>query len=52
MSAFDALDRVVRTFRRHGIALPVVGMNAATASRVERIGPHDKPGAACAVGGP
>lgn len=42
ISSIGALDRVVMKFRRHDIPVEVVGMNAATASMVERLGMHDK----------
>lgn len=51
ISAINALDRVVLKFRHHGIAVDVVGMNETTATMVERVGTHDKPGATFAVGG-
>ncbi|MBA9066166.1 SulP family inorganic anion transporter [Methylobacterium fujisawaense] len=51
ISAITALDRVVLKLRHHGISVDVVGMNEATATMVERIGTHDKPGATFAVGG-
>ena len=51
ISAINALDRVVLKLRHHGITVDVVGMNEATATMVERIGTHDKPGATFAVGG-
>ncbi len=51
ISAINALDRVVLKFRHHGITVDVVGMNEATATMVERIGIHDKPGATFAASG-
>jgi SulP family sulfate permease len=50
ISAVNALDRVVLKVRRHGVPVTLVGMNAATASMVERLATHDKPGAALASG--
>lgn len=46
ITSINALDRVVLKFRHHGIAVDVIGMNDATATLVERLGTHDKPGAA------
>ena len=51
VTSINALDRVVLKFRRHGIPVDVVGMNEATASMVERLGTHDKPGAALGPSG-
>ncbi|HEV7717617.1 MAG TPA: SulP family inorganic anion transporter [Arsenicitalea sp.] len=45
LSAVGALDRVVMKARRHGREVEVVGLNAASASMVERFGVHDKVGA-------
>lgn len=45
VSAVAALDRVVLNFRREGVAVEVLGMNAATATIVDRHGVHDKPDA-------
>ncbi|MCJ2082376.1 SulP family inorganic anion transporter [Methylobacterium sp. J-090] len=50
ITGINALDRVVLKFRRHGVPVAVVGMNPATASMVERLATHDKPGAALASG--
>ena len=51
ITGVNALDRVVLKFRRHGIPVEVAGMNAATATLVERLGTHDKPGAALTASG-
>lgn len=51
ITSINALDRVVLKFRHHGIPVEVVGMNAATATMVERLGTHDKPDAALAAPG-
>jgi SulP family sulfate permease len=51
VTAVNALDRMVLKFRHHGIAVEIVGMNDATATMVERLGTHHKPGAALAAGG-
>ncbi|OWJ66178.1 sodium-independent anion transporter [Inquilinus limosus] len=46
ISAVGALDRVVLKARRHGRAVEVVGLNAASATMVERFAVHDKEEAA------
>jgi sulfate permease, SulP family len=51
ISAVGALDRVVLKARRHGRQVEVVGMNAASATMVERFAVHDKDPAAVAVAG-
>ncbi len=40
ISAVGALDRVVLKARRNGIAVEVTGLNAASATMVERFGTH------------
>ncbi len=45
ITAVNALDRVVLKFRHHDIPVEIIGMNAATATMVERLATHDKPGA-------
>ena len=50
LTAVNALDRVVLKFRHHGVAVTLVGMNSATATMVERLATHDKPGATLASG--
>jgi len=45
ISAVAALDRVVMKARRQGRSVEVIGLNAASATLVERFGQHDKPGA-------
>ncbi len=52
ITSINALDRVVLKFRHHGIPVDVIGMNEATATMVERLGTHDKPGAALGAPGP
>jgi SulP family sulfate permease len=42
ISAIDALDRVVMKARRHERAVEIVGLNAASATMVERFGIHQK----------
>jgi len=51
ISSINALDRVVLKFRHHGIPVEVTGMNEATATMVERLGTHDKAGAALSAAG-
>lgn len=43
LSAVGALDRVVLKFRREGAEVELVGLNAASATLVERLAIHDKP---------
>ncbi|WP_137181175.1 SulP family inorganic anion transporter [Roseomonas sp. AR75] len=45
LTAVAALDRVVLKFRREGTEVEVLGMNEASATLVDRLGTHDKPGA-------
>jgi len=45
ISSVAALDKVVLKFRRDGTEVRVVGLNEASATLVERVGIHDKPGA-------
>lgn len=42
ISAVGALDRVVLKARRRGHQVDVVGLNAASATMIERFGRHDK----------
>jgi SulP family sulfate permease len=44
ISAIAALDRVVLKARRHGRIVELIGLNAASASMVERFAAHDKEG--------
>jgi SulP family sulfate permease len=46
LTAVAALDRVVLKFRREGTEVEVLGMNEASATLVDRLATHDKPGAA------
>ena len=46
LSAVGALDKVVLKFRREGTEVEVLGLNAASATLVDRLGVHDKPDAA------
>ncbi|MCL5975124.1 MAG: SulP family inorganic anion transporter [Gammaproteobacteria bacterium] len=43
ITSVSALDKVVLKFRREGTEVELVGMNAATATIVDRFGVHDKP---------
>ncbi|MEQ9394566.1 SulP family inorganic anion transporter [Haliea sp.] len=43
ITAVSALDKVVIKFRREGAEVNLVGMNAASATIVDRFGVHDKP---------
>jgi sulfate permease, SulP family len=45
ITAVSALDKVVMKFRREGTEVVVLGMNAASATMVDRFGTHDKDGA-------
>jgi len=51
ITSINALDRVVLKFRHHDIPVDVIGMNEATATMVERLGTHDKPGASLNAAG-
>jgi SulP family sulfate permease len=46
ISAIAALDRVVTTARGRGLDFSIVGLNAASATMVEKFGTHDKEDAA------
>ncbi|MCB4824231.1 SulP family inorganic anion transporter [Roseicella aerolata] len=45
LTAVAALDRVVLKFRREGTEVEILGMNEASATLVDRLATHDKPGA-------
>lgn len=45
VSAVAALDQAVLKFRREGASVEVLGLNAASATLVDRFALHDKPGA-------
>jgi sulfate permease, SulP family len=45
LSAVGALDKVILKFRRDGASVEVVGLNDASATIVDRLAIHDKPGA-------
>jgi sulfate permease, SulP family len=45
ITAVNALDKVVLKFRREGTPVEVLGLNAASATMVDKFGIHDKDGA-------
>jgi len=45
LSSVAALDKVVLKFRREGAEVEILGMNEATATIVDKLATHDKPGA-------
>jgi len=45
LTSVSALDRVVLKFRREGTEVEIIGMNEATATIVDQLAMHDKPGA-------
>ncbi len=45
LSSVSALDKVVLKFRREGTRVEVIGLNQASATMVDRLAIHDKPGA-------
>ena len=45
ISAITALDKVVLKFRRKGVEVELIGLNEASATLIDRLGVHDKPGA-------
>ncbi|MBU8543658.1 MULTISPECIES: SulP family inorganic anion transporter [Roseomonadaceae] len=45
LTAIAALDRVVLKFRREGTEVELLGMNEASATLVDKLATHDKPGA-------
>ncbi|MBX3655591.1 MAG: SulP family inorganic anion transporter [Ramlibacter sp.] len=51
ITAVGALDKVVAKFRRAGVQVDVLGLNAASAGLVTRFALHDKPGAGQAAAG-
>ncbi|SHJ15489.1 sulfate permease, SulP family [Roseomonas rosea] len=50
ITAIGALDRVVLKLRHQGVAVEVAGLNAASATMVERLGTHQREGASLASG--
>lgn len=49
-SAVGALDKVVFKFRRNGIEPELIGINEASATLIEKVALHDKPGAVAPSG--
>lgn len=47
-SAVGAIDKAVLRYRKRGVEVEIVGLNGPSASLVERVGVHDKPGVALA----
>ena len=45
ITAISALDKLVLKFRREGADVEVLGLNAASATLVDKLAVHDKPGA-------
>ena len=50
ISAVGTLDKAILKFRREGTEVEVVGLNAASASMIDRYAIHDKPGAETQLG--
>ncbi|MDT0632598.1 SulP family inorganic anion transporter [Rubrivirga litoralis] len=48
-SAVAAIDKAVLRYRKRGVEVEVVGLNERSASLLERLGTHDKPGAELAL---
>lgn len=44
LTSVGALDKVVLKFRREGTAVEIIGLNEASATIVDRLAVHDKPG--------
>lgn len=44
-SAVDAVDKVILRFRRRGVQVDMIGLNAASATLLNRLAIHDKPDA-------
>lgn len=51
LTAVGALDKVVMKFRREGTAVEIIGLNAASATLIDRFGTHDKDTAADPLAG-
>jgi SulP family sulfate permease len=45
LTSVGALDKVVLKFRREGTEVEILGMNEASATIVDKLATHDKPGA-------
>jgi SulP family sulfate permease len=50
LTAVNALDRVVFKFRQEGKQVEVIGLNAASAGLVDRLGTHHKEGSTAQFG--
>jgi SulP family sulfate permease len=50
LTAVGALDKVVLKFRREGTEVEIVGLNEASATLVDTLATHDKPGTATSPG--
>ena len=48
-SAVAAIDKAVLRYRKRGVEVEVVGLNERSASLLDRLGTHDKPGAELAL---
>lgn len=51
ITSISALDRVILKFRHHGIAVELVGVNEATATLIDKLASHNKPGAKLSTAG-
>jgi len=51
ISSVQAIDLIVLKFRREGMTVNLIGMNEASETIVDRLGEHDKPGAASRTAG-
>jgi SulP family sulfate permease len=51
LTGVGALDTVILKFRREGAEVEVIGMNEASATLVDRLAIHDKPGALDSLAG-
>jgi SulP family sulfate permease len=51
ISAVGTLDKAILKFRREGTEVEMIGLNAASASMIDRFAIHDKPGAEAQLGG-
>ena len=45
LTSVGALDKVVLKFRREGTEVEIIGLNEASATIVDKLAVHDKPGA-------
>ena len=51
ITSINALDRVILKFRHHGISVELVGVNEATATLIDKLASHNKPGAKLSTAG-